>query len=379
MSSRRVVVLALSIALIFLLSWGASPEPRRGGADGTRRQAPSAAAGTAAPPDDREVDPQLLADHIVYTKLFRDLGLLPPGWQDGAPAAWGMRMSVDANRAPGWSAAGPVSLAAKPNAGACCRPKPDRFIECLHTTQDRCERNGGVYEGDGTTCASHPCPQPAHGACCLTSSTGENGCADSTTSACGNLGGAFQGVGSSCAAGSCASTPVGACCTPSTMGTPVCSLATSDQCAMAGGAYRGDGTVCAADTCAPPPTGACCAGTDFGMCLETTSEQCSTQQGIYLGDNFACVAGQCPPNQGLCCQPNPYPGGYSCVLLFSAHCEAGGGTFLGAAACSECDLIARGACCLGQGNCQMLYRDECLALGGGWHGAGFQCFVPLCG
>ena len=40
--------------------------------------------------------------------------------------------------------------------GACCLPNG----QCVETTSDLCAFQGGIYQGDGTTCTPNPCPNP---------------------------------------------------------------------------------------------------------------------------------------------------------------------------------------------------------------------------
>ncbi|MCA9726919.1 MAG: hypothetical protein KC729_04495, partial [Candidatus Eisenbacteria bacterium] len=115
-------------------------------------------------------------------------------------------------------------------------------------TADECAANGGVYQGDDTTCDPNPCPQPpTSGACC----------ADD---------------------GSCAVT-------------------TADECAANGGVYQGDDTTCDPNPCPQPPTsGACCA--DDGSCAVTTADECAANGGVYQGDDTTCDPNPCPPAEG---------------------------------------------------------------------------------
>src|SRR6185369_8164956 len=104
---------------------------------------------------------------------------------------------------------------------------------------------GGVYQGDGTTCAQANCG--VRGACCLPGQ-----CAAGIPQfICERLGGRWLGPGSSC--NDCAA-PTGACC----VGNGQCVENTTEtQCLFAlGGVYQGDGTTCAQANCGV--RGACC-------------------------------------------------------------------------------------------------------------------------
>jgi hypothetical protein len=71
-------------------------------------------------------------------------------------------------------------------AGACCTGGT-----CQVVTESDCTTLGGVYQGDGTSCAPNPCAEP-FGACCFTDGT----CTEDTESNCTTAGGLFQGDGS---------------------------------------------------------------------------------------------------------------------------------------------------------------------------------------
>ena len=77
--------------------------------------------------------------------------------------------------------------------GACCQGET-----CTLETPADCATLGGVYNGDGTTCAPNPCVDPA-GACCA----GDGTCTDETQSVCEGGGGNWQGGTSSCATVEC--------------------------------------------------------------------------------------------------------------------------------------------------------------------------------
>jgi len=77
--------------------------------------------------------------------------------------------------------------------GACCQGET-----CTLETPADCTTLGGVYNGDGTTCAPNPCIDPI-GACCADAGT----CTEDTQSNCEGGGGVYQGAGSTCATVEC--------------------------------------------------------------------------------------------------------------------------------------------------------------------------------
>jgi spore coat protein A len=80
--------------------------------------------------------------------------------------------------------------------GACCIPDGS----CQTVTAAQCQQLGGTYQGDGTSCAPNPCPQPpAVGACCFTDGT----CQVLTLSNCVVLGGTYQGDHTACTPNPC--------------------------------------------------------------------------------------------------------------------------------------------------------------------------------
>lgn len=105
----------------------------------------------------------------------------------------------------------------------------------------------GVFQGNGTTCATHPCP--ATGACC---SLAAGGCIDGITQAdCtdpATFAGVYQGDGTTCATHPCPST--GACCFSCLGGTqqPCVELAPAD-CDGLDGVFTAIGQPCAATNC----------------------------------------------------------------------------------------------------------------------------------
>jgi hypothetical protein len=136
--------------------------------------------------------------------------------------------------------------------GACCLDGncTDNVLEsvCLADL-------GAVFQGDGTTCLSDPCPQ-AEGACCIGVS-----CLIATESDCTTLfSGIYQGDGTNCDINPCQPVdPTGACCFSCTGGAP------SAPCPDASG----------------PAVG----------CVEVTAAACAAAGGLYVGDNSTCSQG----------------------------------------------------------------------------------------
>ncbi len=117
--------------------------------------------------------------------------------------------------------------------GACCDA-----VGCTDgLSLTNCQAAGGIYQGDGSTCASVDC----FGACCA----GDGTCTDVTEVACSASGGTFQGSGTDCLTSSCA----GACC----QADGTCAEIGPDDCATAGGDYQGNGTNCMPNLCPQPP------------------------------------------------------------------------------------------------------------------------------
>src|SRR6185503_919327 len=144
-------------------------------------------------------------------------------------------------------------------------------IECLFVL-------GGVYQGDGTTCAQANCN--VTGACCLPGQ-----CAAGVPEFfCEHLGGKWLGQGSTCS--ECpGNAPTGACC----LGAEPCQVATEIECLFVlGGVYQGDGTTCAQANC--NVTGACCLP---GQCAAGVPEFfCESLGGNWLGAGSSCA--NCP-------------------------------------------------------------------------------------
>ncbi|MHC4990245.1 MAG: hypothetical protein ACYTGC_04625, partial [Planctomycetota bacterium] len=188
-----------------------------------------------------------------------------------------------------------------PGTGACCFDPPVAGNCTDGLTQEGCEIDGGVYQGDGTTCADVDCAQPL-GACCLVELKG-NGCEDLIEDECLASGGIYQGDGTTCAEVECA--VLGACCVFG-KGVFVCEEVTPEVCAQFDGLYFGDGTLCADFDCPPEVAiGACCFenGSSASDCVELTQADCIGQGGLYQGDGTICADTTCVFDTGACCWP----------------------------------------------------------------------------
>jgi subtilisin family serine protease len=177
------------------------------------------------------------------------------------------------------------SVYCTPQTGACCLSDGS----CSDTTEDDCNAQGGVYQGDGTDCAGTTCVTPT-GACCLS----DGSCIDGLYQIdCDAQGGTYQGDGTDCGTTSCPQ-PTGACCL--TGGGCTDGLYQPD-CDAQGGTYQGDGTNCGTTVC-PQPTGACCL--TGGGCLDGLYQvDCDAQGGTYQGDGTNCGTTTCANTKGV--------------------------------------------------------------------------------
>ena len=205
--------------------------------------------------------------------------------------------------------------------GACC------FTDgsCQVLTAAACQAAGGVYQGDGTSCADVFCEGlPGTGACCLP----DFSCQEISAAACEAAGGIYQGDGTNCAEANCQ--PIGACCLPSTD----CFVMTEADCVALGGFYQGDATNCEIiPPCEPPgPTdGACCL--PDGSCVILTGTECAATGGLYWGDGSGCVPDFC--TRGACCLADA-----TCLNdVVLEQCNQAGGLWYEGATCGDPGLI----------------------------------------
>ncbi len=219
--------------------------------------------------------------------------------------------------------------------GACCLSDAAGTTGCFVGTAQQCEREGGAYSGDGTTCPtdpSLPCTLP-ESACCLP----DGACMHLEPEVCRSKGGEpITGV--RCDVVFCTPAHTGACCVGGSVGDLACFVGTPEECNREGGVYQGDDTICPTDTNLPcePPTGACClpsSDATVTQCLVLTRERCVSEGGAYLGDGATC-----PDDPVLAC-PAPCPalcGVFECVsgcgtIVQGTECllfEAAWGTFV---------------------------------------------------
>lgn len=204
------------------------------------------------------------------------------GWTTFAALPGFCRPSGDWALSSNWT-----SLSCTPGVGACCLPDGS----CTLDSSEACDGAGGVFQGDGTTCADVVC-EPLPQSCCFESS---GGCLDLSPDDCLMAGGVPGGVGTECSTTVCF--PEGACCLPD--GSCADGL-TPEDCAMMNGTFQGDGTECASITC-PEPTGGCCFPT--GFCLELTEGDCVNVDGSWGGAGTVCEDANGNGDFDLCEEP----------------------------------------------------------------------------
>jgi len=245
--------------------------------------------------------------------------------------------------------------------GACCLQKDGTCQDgaTRHTCIDSLD---GMYQGDGTLCASVDCA--ATGACCIT-----GGCFHTTESGCANyesefgIATLFLGVGVPCDQDPSFTCPAhGACCR--TDGS--CVVVRPEDC---NGDYRGDNTAC--DELNPPcepsqTTGACCdPGVFVAGCHDNvTAAECTqiSNNAVFIGVGTTCAAAPC----GACCDPF----NSACVDFDTRPvCESGGGVYQGDGSSCSPDPC-RGACCRPDGTCTVTEGENCP---GDFRGTGTAC------
>ncbi|MHC5002572.1 MAG: hypothetical protein ACYTJ0_05560, partial [Planctomycetota bacterium] len=193
--------------------------------------------------------------------------------------------------------------------GACCLPD-----FCKEGSELECSAAGGVFQGEGTTCAETMCPVLV-GACCFL----DGSCTDGLTETeCSESDGEFQGAGTDCDTTEC---PVaGACC----FADGTCSDGlTEAECTKSGGAFQGGGSDCETTMC-PVLVGACCF--DDGSCTDDQLEaDCTAAGGAFQGGGSGCETAMCPVLVGACC----FNDGSCTDDQLEADCTAAGGAFQG--------------------------------------------------
>lgn len=213
--------------------------------------------------------------------------------------------------------------------GACCLPSGSCVPDS--TGQD-CADNGGLYQGDDTTCAQTNCPMIV-GACCKPDGT----CVDNiTASSCLSMNGNYQGNGSLCSGVSCP-LPAQACCNAMT---GFCFMLDPVSCQSFGGVPQGTGTTCVGPSANQCPTGACCLPN--GSCSPNlTPAQCTGMGGVYQGTGVTCGQVSCPQPQGACCLTS---GG--CTVISQVLCEGFGHTWKGTGTtCADANMNGTADAC----------------------------------
>ena len=210
-----------------------------------------------------------------------------------------------------------------PKRGSCCVPTHSCFID----TEQSCLGFGGTYRGDGSECYP-PCPGEPTGGCCAPSAGGGSACLVTSSVDCVSRQGRYWGNGTDCATRPCP--PEGACCLGADRSQ--CATTTQAGCGAQGGMYLGDATTCGVGTC-PPAQGACCAhsgpSTPY-MCVLTIETQCM-QGGLghWLGNGSTCTVSCEDLLPGACCLPSP-TGTPTCRNILRSECLALGGDWVGA-------------------------------------------------
>jgi hypothetical protein len=116
-------------------------------------------------------------------------------------------------------------------------------------------------------------------ACCLPGGS----CEQSSVGGgdCAAQGGVYQGDGTSCATITC---QLGDCCFPDAH----CEVLLDAHCVAAGGTFVGGGAICSLDC----SRGACCL--PDGSCFFVPPETCDVLGGQYMGGGIACESVVCP-------------------------------------------------------------------------------------
>lgn len=192
-------------------------------------------------------------------------------------------------------------------AGACCTDG-----ECSSTLTEReCTRQGGAFQGLGTTCNATACPVESRGACCAVG-VGSTTCLESMTAgACAALPlGVVEITNTSFAVNTtCTAEPdvcvdqsnAHGCCANITGADGTCTNDLSTfECTFLGGTYLSTAACTSTGACVSV-LGACCTGTVNDVyigCIDVTSAQCAsiaTQAtgAVYSGAGTACATVEC--------------------------------------------------------------------------------------
>jgi len=295
-----------------------------------------------------------------------------------------------------------------PDVGGCCLPHG----ECINTQdQATCESTqiGGAFVPEAANCAGGVCAtHHPTGACCFLDGT----CDELTEDSCGLVGGFWTQGGEPCSVPACDAAPdipTGACCT----GAGGCAVKREAQCEAEEGQYLGDDEACVANPDSCPGFGACCRG-DGGCDEGLTEAVCEARGGAYQGTDSSCfdLDVECDERRACCTST------FECLLLMQAECAKLGGTrhenvtscddetcgsccdaqavcveglesecvgvgtrFTPQVGCKDLDppCVPAGACCMGDGSCQILLPTDCVASGGAFQGGTTSCPVGGCG
>lgn len=229
-----------------------------------------------------------LAPHPVHGAVFADDSI--PSEID--PVA---RLGVLGFNAPG-DVPCPAAL------GACCFPDG----QCDELTNEECDQQLGLYEGDGTACDPNPCPPPPPdtGACCFD----DGHCEVLPRHDCPDF---YQGDDTTCDPHPC--DPAGACC--DLWGD--CHFVIARACDE--GQWLGKDVPCEPNPCEPLGYGACC-GSD-GKCYYVSNIVCHTLSGTIFHRDVPCDPDPC---RGACCF------GDECISeMVEQRCSSEGGQYQG--------------------------------------------------
>ncbi|MGB2985790.1 MAG: hypothetical protein WBE26_07895, partial [Phycisphaerae bacterium] len=224
---------------------------------------------------------------------------------------------------------------------ACCLPDgPCEMLDPLC-----CRHLGGKSQGPETVCTETQ-------ACCLPDGT----CIDTDPLCCDDFGGRLMGPNTQC-------TQEQACCLPDMS----CEMLDPLCCKVLQGRSQGDGTVCTERE-------GCCL--DDGTCIDVDPLCCDEFRGTPQGPGTACVDmtiacclrdGSCMNVDPLCCDdmggvPSP---------IGEPHCM---GDLNGNGIDDACELPqVEQACCLPDGQCDVILPDECHERDGVPLGPGIEC------
>ncbi|MEI7658195.1 MAG: GC-type dockerin domain-anchored protein [Phycisphaerae bacterium] len=230
------------------------------------------------------------ADNWLFGLNCGSFGCPPNGgWANFSQLASLCRPTGDIVTRVTWS-----SLDCQPGTGACCLPDGS----CQVLLEADCAGRGGLYRGEGASCATANCPAPS-GACCLSNGN----CLILSPANCTVVGGSYLGNNVACGVNN--TCPLGACCLPN--GTCAGSV-TQAACTAQGGAFRGVGTTCVGANC-PQPSGACCVGAG---CLSLTAANCALiPGGSWAGAFTTCADADGNGVPDICDTAPPCPADYN--------------------------------------------------------------------